>query len=103
MEKVLQYRQGDILLVKVDKLHEGFKKAKTNIVAEGEITGHHHRLFGDADVMVADNNDMAVWVVGPAELVHEEHAAITLEPGAYEVRRQREESLNRWGWSSVRD
>jgi hypothetical protein len=99
----LIYRQGDVLLRKVADLPDGFKKAKSNIVAEGEATGHNHRLEG-GDVMVK-GREMMVWVVGPdpAELVHEEHAAIGIEPGVYEVIRQREEALNSWGWSNVAD
>ena len=39
------YRHGDLLLKKIDKLPEGAKKIKTNILAEGEFTGHKHELL----------------------------------------------------------
>ena len=39
-----QYRQGDLLLVKTDKMPNAAKKKKTDIIIEGEATGHAHRL-----------------------------------------------------------
>jgi hypothetical protein len=95
--------QGDILIESVDDaplsgciLHATDTGAV--VVAEGELTGHHHRLFGSAtlfrdDALARDIPDNLyvghVKAYGPAQLRHEEHAPITLEPGTYRVRRQR--------------
>ena len=114
-----QYRHGDILLIKIDELPKNikFKTKKSKIILKGEVTGHAHRLEGNAKILeVAEriaNNPIGVWdgqmlvantitvepksqVIGyavvkePTELTHEEHNTITLPVGTYEIRRQRE-------------
>jgi len=47
------YRHGDILLIKIDKLPEGikFKTKKNRIILKGEVTGHAHRLKGNAKIL----------------------------------------------------
>lgn len=116
------FRHGDILLIKIDELPRDmkFKTKKSKVILEGEITGHAHRLKGNAKILeIAEriaNNPNGVWderrerlvanippqaelksqvigyvlVKGPTELIHEEHKTITLPVGDYEVRRQRE-------------
>jgi len=115
------YRHGDILLIKIDKLPEGikFKTKRSRIILKGEVTGHAHRLKGDAKILeVAEkiaNNPIGVWdgrtfianvnintmeprsqIIGyvvvkePTELIHEEHNTITLPIGTYEIKHQRE-------------
>lgn len=99
-------RQGDVLLVPVDaKPSEKAKKMHTAILAEGELTGHAHKLSSENGVLVWD--DM-VWVVGPdpGELHHEDHdpvAAPVIEPEqAYRVVIQREYDLS-GQWRQVVD
>lgn len=44
---VPHYRQGDILLLRVEAIHEKATPVKTEgpiILAEGEATGHHHAV-----------------------------------------------------------
>ena len=112
------YRPGDILFIKIDKLPDiKLKKKKGNIILKGELSGHAHRLRGNAKILeVAEriaNDPYRVWdgqrlvantiriepksqVIGyavvkePTELIHEEHPTITLPIGTYEIRRQRE-------------
>jgi hypothetical protein len=96
--------QGDILVERVDDapvsgrlLHRA--DAGAVVVAEGELTGHHHKLFGCVtlyrdDALARDIPDNLyighLRVKGPAaRLEHEEHAPINLEEGTYRVRRQR--------------
>ena len=38
------YRHGDVDIKETKKV-AGLKKGKDNILAEGEVTGHHHRLL----------------------------------------------------------
>lgn len=59
------------------------------IVERGEVTGHAHRLEGMAEIWT-QWGQMYVKAEKGARLVHEEHAAIDLEPGLYQVVRQRE-------------
>jgi len=97
--------QGDILVERVDDAPVSGQivhapDAEAVVVAEGEFTGHHHKLFGCVtfyrdDALARDiTGDLYVGhvrVSGPvARLEHEEHAAINLEQGIYRVRRQRQ-------------
>ena len=101
-----QYRQGDVMLVKVDRLPKGedvTAKDGKNIVAWGEATGHYHAVRGPQVTMFRPD-DMSGGVVfalkidgDGARLVHEkadgpttDHGTIELPPGLYEARRQRE-------------
>lgn len=105
------YRQGDVLLVPIKSIPAGLKSHKPQkcILAFGEVSGHHHRFEcgnvtafykdGDAGEPIAGGTtlrgsatDIAFISVPKdgASLVHEEHDAVALAPGHYEVRRQRE-------------
>lgn len=72
-----QIRQGDILLVPVEGITPpASAMAKPEVIlAEGEITGHAHRLSGAAvlDWMVGDNRYVQVTGVEPGTLRHEDH------------------------------
>src|SRR5262245_28699346 len=96
--------QGDILIERVEdaatsgqviqSIHEG-----PVVLAEGEATGHHHRLLGSVtmyrDDAIARELPLGLYIAhvtvksSTARLVHEEHAPITLDKGTYLVRRQR--------------
>jgi hypothetical protein len=97
--------QGDILVERVDDapvsgqiLHAADDGVV--VVAEGELTGHHHKLFGCVtlyrdDALARDIPDNLyighLQVKGPsARLEHQEHGPIKLEQGTYRVRRQRQ-------------
>ena len=70
-----QIRQGDVLLVAVDKAPPaGAKEQKEVILAEGEATGHAHRLTGDI-LEWTEGEDRFIRIIGQAfgELSHEEH------------------------------
>jgi hypothetical protein len=100
-------RQGDILLVPVEKVPDGLKEVPREngaiVLAEGEATGHLHKIEAPEATFLAD--DLASiegrFLIIEAEaatadaaqgvaLEHPEHDTVVLEPGAYEVRRQRE-------------
>jgi hypothetical protein len=98
-------RQGDVLLVAIDEVPPRARplprEQERLVLAHGEATGHHHaiadrraELFTTDDelVTVDEASELYLLVHGgdPVELVHEEHAPIPVEPGAYRVRRQRE-------------
>jgi hypothetical protein len=94
-----QYRQGDVLIERVDSVPTGAQKqvrSRRIVLAEGEATGHSHTLeFGTIDDDPADwwkvGTDEKIVRVGPgARVSHQEHATIPLPPGIYRVRRQRE-------------
>jgi hypothetical protein len=97
--------QGDILIERVaDAPVSGRVIQSVNegsaIVAEGEATGHHHRIFGSValyrDDALAREIPSGLYVAhlqvkgAEARLEHEEHGPIALERGTYRVRRQRQ-------------
>jgi hypothetical protein len=90
------YRQGDVLLIKVNSIPNNLKEAEPEsgryILARGEATGHHHSVETGPALMFVCPEESILYldVVRPVELVHQEHAAILIEPGQYQVVRQRE-------------
>lgn len=64
------------------------------VLAEGEVTGHAHVILDDGAVLLSDGEQLAVLdVERKVALTHEEHRTLTVEPGQWEVRRQREYSV----------
>jgi len=91
-------RQGDILLVPVEKLPDGLTEVPREkgriILAEGEETGHLHAIASpEATFLAEDLNEIEgrfLKVEAEVALTHPEHDTVTLEPGVFEGRRQRE-------------
>jgi hypothetical protein len=89
-----QHRQGDVLLTLVTEMPKGKKMKAENgrvILARGEATGHHHSI-AVADVETATETAEGIFlrIMSTTDLVHQEHAPITLQPGIWKVTRQRE-------------
>lgn len=94
MIKTLQ--QGDVTLKRVSELPKGkIKKIKNDkrgiVLAEGEHTGHCHSIeeISDAE-LIQIGNKLLLQVDKPVTLKHQEHNAITIEPGIWEVGRIQE-------------
>ncbi len=91
-----QYRQGDVLLVKTRRQElPGATPVPRDqgriVLALGEATGHAHAVVAaGAELLERADGERYLRVDGPAELTHEEHGTIALEPGLYRVIRQRE-------------
>jgi hypothetical protein len=90
-------RQGDVLLVPVDGLPRETLDVGSGrlVLADGEATGHAHVVEDErASLHSVGGRDGGRFlsVVGeePVFLVHEEHDRLSVPPGVYEVRRQRE-------------
>lgn len=80
----MYYQQGDVILKAVDAMSETAIPRSSNIVAEGEATGHAHRI-NDAELYESPDGTIYVRVPGgsSATLTHEEHAPQTIAPGLY--------------------
>lgn len=92
-QQLLQfYRHGDLLIKRIESLPEGLTKLNTKILAEGEATGHHHRLTSQTAQVFRDdaNQRRYLSIEEPTQLVHEEHKPITIEEGTYVVIQERE-------------
>lgn len=95
------YRQGDVLLVRVDSLPRGAKDETPDdriVLAYGEVTGHAHAIY-EPQTKTKPEGKAKIWDAGAerylqvlekTQLKHEEHSAIDLLPGNYRVVRQRE-------------
>ncbi|MGH7238980.1 MAG: hypothetical protein ACREHG_02825 [Candidatus Saccharimonadales bacterium] len=96
MNKQTMFRQGDILLKKIDKIPSSAKETKNKVVAEGE--GHHsHVVTQEVQVFVSDESMyLAVNKAGRLEHVvagtttPAEHKVIDLPAGNYQVVVQKE-------------
>lgn len=66
------------------------------MLAYGEVTGHAHAIADPAAELVLTDDDVR-FLLAEAEVAlrHEEHSTITIPPGVYEVRGQREYSPER--------
>jgi hypothetical protein len=98
--------QGDILIERVEDTDAASRQVIACVdtgavtIAEGEVTGHHHRLLGSIamyrDDALARDIPPGLYVAhvevrsSTARLEHEEHAPILLDKGTYRVRRQRQ-------------
>lgn len=86
------YRHGDVLLRQIDRLPSTARKRAGVTLAEGEVTGHRHRMQQTQAVQLwTQGETLFLEVKEPsATLVHEEHRAIELPQGLYRVWKQRE-------------
>lgn len=86
------FRHGDVLIKEIDALPRGLEKLDSNVLAEGEITGHSHRLVGNSQVFQDKKGDKFFKINQQTTLVHQEHEPITIEEGIFEVLIEREYS-----------
>jgi hypothetical protein len=106
------YAQGDVVLVEVAAVDLPTKRVRTAgdgavVLAEGEHTGHRHAFYGGAllfhdaalardipsDLYIGHVNvgpQGAVLEHGPARGIKGDHDPISIPPGTYVARRQRE-------------
>lgn len=94
------YRQGDVLLRRTDHVPEGVRTVPRDaqgriVLAHGEKTGHAHVIdvVAAAETILLETETGERYLTvddGPVDLVHEEHATISVPPGSYAVHQQRE-------------
>lgn len=83
-------RQGDVLITRVDSIPSDAKelpRAKRGIIlAEGEVTGHAHRIPSrHATLMRTESDARYMRVTAPVALNHEEHTTVDIPKGDYRV------------------
>lgn len=86
------WRQGDVFIIATDRLPKDLK-VRPPVLAEGEVTGHAHRVKSGttAQVLVDAAGGMFLDVADKeATILHEEHGPVTVPRGQYVVRIQRE-------------
>lgn len=93
--------QGDVHFTKIarSKLPKGLTPVKAEngrVLVTHSETGHHHVMDAAGVTMFETDNPLVCYLLveQPTELLHlrpfDTHAPILFQPGAYEVRRQRE-------------
>jgi hypothetical protein len=93
-------RQGDVILKPTDSFKG--KKLSHLTLAEGEVTGHSHRIAEGEAELYEKEGTLYLRVLSPkATLIHEEHKAIEIPQGNWMVRIQRE--YEPYGWRYVAD
>jgi hypothetical protein len=93
-----QYRQGDVLLVAVGPIlreqwrpfRETNHPADRVVLAFGEATGHMHQIKSRAAEVYRMGGARFLHLGESASLTHEEHGAVELPAGSYQVVQQRE-------------
>ncbi len=90
--KMQTYRQGDVLLIKVNKLPISAKKqVKTLsiVLGEGETAGHRHEILETSKLeSYRTTEGFYLDVQEETYLIHPEHDQVALLPGTYQVIRQ---------------
>ena len=80
------FRQGEIVFIQRERV-EGSKR-KSNIIREGEQTGHMHEIV-DGQLYEKDGV-MYLKAEANTTLIHPEHKTLNFPKGSYEIRIQRE-------------
>ncbi len=79
-----QARQGDIFFRAIEKMPMNMPKHTTPTIAEGEVTGHVHKVvnFDDVDILVGESGELYLKskTGKDVEIEHDEHGTVTL-PG----------------------
>src|SRR5947208_1579921 len=100
--------QGDICIMRTDKLPPGLEEVKTNIVAHSE-TGHHHVAERAKVFKAPDGMTLYMQAIGQSiDVVHKRpydtHETIRLQSKVgeiFKIKRQREYTPE--GWRRVED
>lgn len=94
-------RQGDVIITAAKEKIKGEKLSHLTL-AEGEVTGHSHRISeGEAELYEKDGTMYLKVLSETAILTHEEHKEIAIPQGEWMVRIQREYEPE--GWRYVAD
>ena len=84
------FQQGDVLIKSAThrELDGNWEKSPNLVLAEGEVTGHHHRIIakpGEAELFKKGDAMLLRVLADSVQLVHEEHGPITIPQGEYDV------------------
>jgi len=81
-----KFQQGDVILKSVNSIPVGGTLKKDLILAEGERTGHTHKIVSGQVQLILLQAAMYLRVISEtAKLIHNEHEEISIPEGDYEV------------------
>ena len=96
----MKIRHGDVLIISTEQIKG--KQLKHLVLAEGEVTGHAHRITEGDATLYEENGVLFLHVESEkALLTHEEHKPVEIPRGDYEIKIQREYEPE--GWRNVAD
>lgn len=98
----MKYRHGDVVLVKVAALPQDAKLRDSNVLFEGEATGHAHRLMDVGELFETRDGKLYLKLEKPARLDHEEHVTSVIPAGVYFCGQKRQYD-EKSGWVTVTD
>ncbi len=88
------WRHGDVFIERIKSIPAGLEQARVPVLAEGELTGHAHRIKEPGAAILFNGNTGGECffeiTIPAATVVHEEHGPITLTRGKYRSWIQRE-------------
>lgn len=95
-------RQGDVIPVPVNVEEAQCEKLPHLTLAEGEVTGHSHRIEDSNAALFKFNDKMYLKIQSEIGFLrHEEHKEIQIPQGDYEVIIQQDYEPS--GWKKVQD
>ena len=83
------FRHGDLLIRKVSSIPKNAIPTSTNIIAEGEKTGHNHELKGSQQVFETLDEQLYFEAKQDVILKHPDHNTLEIPKGHYIVEHQR--------------
>lgn len=89
------YQQGDVLIQQIRQLPKGVlakaPEAQGFVLAHGEVTGHSHAIAVEEGVQLY-TMEQILYLVADHEVTvtHQEHGAVTLPAGTYQIGQVRE-------------
>lgn len=86
-------RHGDVILKRVDNIKGNQIKKTEEVLAEGEVTGHFHRLRSKQMLVSMHEGQKFIELEQEGKLTHEEHNTLHIPKGKYEIMLQREVDL----------
>jgi len=101
------WRQGDVLIERVDSIPPSARRLKRQILASGDSTGQRHQIKDGraARLLASDEGGPRMLflevIAEEVGVVHPEHGEVVLPQGTYRVWRQRE--FDDWGFRTVAD
>ena len=87
--KLLNARHGDLRIQEVSSIPHEAKAISTNIIAEGEKTGHNHVLNGSHQIYETTDNHKYFEAKQELKIEHPEHNTIIIPKGIYTVVHER--------------
>ena len=85
----MRFHQGDVILEPINKIPQGAKFLRKDIVVRGEITGHAHTI--EKSLIYEKDGTLYVRVIEDNPMTHEDHPSTEIIPKRdYRVRIQRE-------------